>query len=346
MGIALLVSGAFANPVFDLAPAAGMPGQAIAGFTAAAARWSALLADSVTVRVNIGFEPLGGSILGQASTTGVYSSYGNVRAALGWDAKSRDDAAATGHLQSGSSVQAMMNLTVENPNGSGSATPYLDDNGGDPDPNRYINNNYILMARAQAAAMGFTVGAGDDGSITFNSDFAFDFDPSNGITPGAYDFVGVATHEIGHVLGFLSGVNTLDSWAARTGTAPHEGSMLFSALDLFRYSSSSYALAALDWSADARAKYFSLDGGATALAQFATGTYHGDGRQPSHWKDNLGIGVMDPTSAPGELLQISATDLRAMDVIGWDMAIPEPGTIGLCALGLCVAFLLIRRRAR
>lgn len=49
-----------------------------------------------------------------------------------------------------------------------------------------------------------------DGSITFNSKRTFDFDPSNGITAGQFDFVGTATHEIGHVLGFISGVDILD----------------------------------------------------------------------------------------------------------------------------------------
>jgi len=30
---------------------------------------------------------------------------------------------------------------------------------------------------------------------------------------------------------------------------------------------------------------------------YATGINFGDGRQASHWKDNLAIGLMDPTAA-------------------------------------------------
>lgn len=91
------------------------------------------------------------------------------------------------------------------------------------------------------------------------------------------------------------------------------------------------------------AKYFSIDAGNTLIAQFATGQIHGDGRQASHWKDNLGIGIMDPTVSSGEFLSISALDTEAMDVIGWDLAdAPEPGTMALCATA--IVFLLCRRK--
>ena len=79
------------------------------------------------------------------------------------------------------------------------------------------------------------------------------------------------------------------------------------------------------------------------LAQFSTGQVHGDGNQASHWKDNLGIGIMDPTVASGVLLSISALDTEAFDVIGWDLAtVPEPATIALCATA--IVFLAFRRK--
>ena len=58
----------------------------------------------------------------------------------------------------------------------------------------------------------------------------------------------------------------------------------------------------------------------------ATGVYNGDGDQASHWKDNMNLGIMDPTAAPGEVLNISENDLIAMDLIGWEV-VPEPSTI-------------------
>ena len=103
----------------------------------------------------------------------------------------------------------------------------------------------------------------------------------------------------------------------------------------------------IDWTADARAKYFSIDGGATSLggATFSTGRF-GDARQASHWKDNLGLGIMDPTAAPsGERMVVGPNDVNAFDVIGWNLtaAVPEPSTYALFGLGLLAIGL--RRRA-
>ena len=45
---------------------------------------------------------------------------------------------------------------------------------------------------------------GGDAAIGFNSAFPFDFDPNNGVDSNKVDFDSVATHELGHALGFLS----------------------------------------------------------------------------------------------------------------------------------------------
>jgi hypothetical protein len=89
--------------------------------------------------------------------------------------------------------------------------------------------------------------------------------------------------------------------------------------DLFRYSNSSSELGAIDLTTGKTEKYFSLDGGQTEIAQFSTGEFLGDGFQSSHWKDDLGIGVMDPTIGGGELVDITSQDLQLLDGIGWDM---------------------------
>lgn len=334
------IPAASASLIFNLNAGSNMNSQALAGFQSAADRWSSLLLDAVTVNINVNFTPLGSNILGQSSQTESILNYGTVRAAMIADAKSPYDMTAIGSLPV-SSIPLYINGTRDNPNGSGSLTPYLDNNGA-------ANNTSIRITTANQKALGLLVAnaPGADASITFNSDFAFDFNPNDGITAGQYDFVGVATHEIGHALGFVSGVDVLDTNSPGTNGPFLAAQFTYvSPLDLFRFSSGSVAAlpGARDWSADTRTKYFSIDGGNTFATQFSTGVTHGDGSQASHWKGNLGIGILDPTAAPGQLLAISALDTEALDVIGWDLAqAPEAGTMALCASA--VVFLFYRRR--
>jgi len=85
----------------------------------------------------------------------------------------------------------------------------------------------------------------------------------------------------------------------------------------------------LSYGSNLHAKYFSYDGGQHnhgALASGSNKSKKGDGFQASHWR-NLGtnLGIMDPTLARGERPKISVRDLRALDVIGWDIAAGGPG---------------------
>jgi hypothetical protein len=333
-----------ANPIFNyiLGPGVSVGDQVYNGFVAAGNRWSAVLQDNVTVNVTISYQSLGAGILGSTSNQFVTGLYSTTRAALVADAKTAADATAVAHLQSGP-----LSFAINHTSDCGNCTtPYLDNNNN-------ADNQFVDMSRAEAKALGLIspTSTADDGDITFSSNFQFDFDPSNGIDPGKYDFVGVATHEIGHLLGFVS---TVDDWdfcgasASNCGGALSENQDTPSVLDLFRYSVDPLGAGTgtiMDQSADARPKYFSIDGGATLGPQFATGANFGDGRQASHWKDNLGIGIMDPTAATGELLSITQNDITALDVIGWDAAgTPEPLTSALVLAGLAgIAFL--RRRS-
>ncbi|MBK6471740.1 MAG: NF038122 family metalloprotease [Betaproteobacteria bacterium] len=199
-----------------------------------------------------------------------------------------------------------------------------------------------------------------DGSMTFSNTFAFDFDARDGITAGTFDFLGVAIHEMGHALGFVSGVDLLDIFSYPNGLFRGglgydlNNTSVFSALDMFRYSQPGQ----LDMRTGG-SPYFSIDGGQTALmgGRFSTGRYNGDGNQASHWKEEpscgVGYGIMDPTFCFGQMGFVSGLDLAAYDAMGWNLSVdamtyagessadiarrlPEPSSFALAigALGL------------
>lgn len=307
---------------FNFNPAPGTPQNVIDGFVEAGNLWSEILTDDILINVDISFPALGPGILGSTTRVTTSTTYTAFHGAITDDLRSADDATAVSSLQATPDFDLRLNYTSDNPNGAGSATPYVDNDGG-------ANNTTIQMARANAKALGL-VAAGDvalDSSIAFSSLFAWDFDRSDGITAGSYDFVGVAAHEIGHALGFISGVDVLDT---NSGTGGDPGPFnddqftYVSPLDMYRYSAASGS--DLEWSAGqaAGSQFFSIDGGVTNLTTYSTGRTLGDGQQASHWQDNLGIGIMDPTLASGEFSDITAMDVLAFDVIGWDLS----GTVG------------------
>jgi hypothetical protein len=333
---------------FNLSFIAGTSDAEKAAFNTAASMWSSVLGDAVTVNLTVGTGALGATTLAQTGSRELVYDYSQVKSALSSDRSSALDNSAVAHLTADNSIDMLINRTKDNPNGAGSATPYLDNGQG-------LNNSVVRMTTANARALGLAVSSSGpaisgcsslcDGFIEFNTQgISWDLDPRNGVSGGSYDFVGSAAHEIGHALGFISGVDVLD----QTAVSPFYNADQYNdvtTLDLFRYSTQSSALGAIDWTADNRLKYFSVDGGATAIASFANGVKYGDGRQASHWKDGLSLGLMDPTASTGATLAIGFNDLAALDAIGWNLSpVPEPARYAMFGLGL-LTLAAARRRA-
>ncbi len=342
-----LISTAQAQLLFNISATGNE--QADAGFAAAAAYIQSQFDDNLTINLTTGFRDLGGNILGSAGSSNTSVSYTDFRNAVASDRTSTDDYTFSASLKSGESFQLLINETSEASGGSKQNT-YLDTDG--------FNTTRVRLNTANAKALGLldANNSGNDVTINFSNQYTWDFDPSDGIDTGAIDFVGVAIHEIMHGMGFVSGVDTLDR--NDDGAFSDNDFDDVRALDFTRFSADSlvHGVGTIDWTADNRDKFYSIDGGMTPGSDLGGGTNHwstgienGDGRQASHWKDGLDLGIMDPTAQPaGTANFVTALDLQALDVIGWNRtvtAVPEPSTMAMTTL-LLGGFGMWRRRKK
>lgn len=344
--------------------------QAEQGFRIAANYWGSMFTNNVTINLGVGFSALGSGIIGSTGSarqdfsvasweSGILATRSNSTLDQTLVLPTLTNGGITGLTvgvdgtgNNDTSVTATLNSTQ-----NAARTLYL--------------NTSVVKAVGGTANYANTNTGGRDGNVTFSSAFSFDFNPTDGITAGQMDFIGVAIHEIGHALGFVSGVDFFDVYGKPNG--PSSGTLgydlndtsIFSALDMFRYS----APGQLDFRTGG-SKYFSINGGATALFgnTFSTGRYNGDGQQASHWKDTAGCqvgnGIMDPTFCFAQMGTITGLDLAAFDAMGWNLsanalsvanmttaqiyaaAVPEPSAWALMLAGGVGIAGIARRRAR
>jgi hypothetical protein len=172
------------------------------------------------------------------------------------------------------------------------------------------------LVNRTADAVGELSSFGLPPAIAMNSKVNFDFEPADGIAHDSLDFEAIASHEIGHILGFIScvGQQEIDSSI----------DVQSSIWDLFRGRpdaiKSGFASAPRVLKSGGEHSFYAGDE-ALSLSTGRPDGAGGDARQPAHWKDDdltgQYIGIMDPTIGPGEAHFITDNDAAVLEAIGY-----------------------------
>ncbi|MEL6496922.1 MAG: NF038122 family metalloprotease [Planctomycetota bacterium] len=252
--------------------------------------------DPSTCVISLSFQSLGPGILGGASVNYVNVNWPDARNGLQADNDGDDDTLA--FLPSGTTIPVRYN------EGSSSVT----------------NETRVFFSRSNFKA---TIGSltGTDANIVISTNFTFDFDPSNGISGGAFSFNDVLIHEVGHALGFVSGtdfrnndIEVLDIWR-------------FTRLD-----------GANDFNPDTLAEFqttprtadqFNTDNANSDLISVEYRMSDGTPFQSSHFREQgANIGIMDPAFSGGQTFlsrgYFSQADIDLFDAIGYDVSSVDP----------------------
>jgi len=232
-----------------------------AAWAAAAEVFTSHFSDNIHINITVDATP-GTRDLGR-SFPGILSiSYADLFARVSENARTRNDQIAIGPGGS---------MTVADPtNGAGT----------------------WFLTRAQAKPLGVIPDdMSDDGGTTFGAGEPYTF--SGGISPGTFDFRGVAAHEISEVMG-------------RIGLSG--GGNSFSLIDNF-----SYTGPGTKGLRGGPGNSFSIDNGITLLKLFNNSDFGGDTRD---WAGGT-IDAFNAFASQGVVVPVSAVDSQVLDVLGY-----------------------------
>lgn len=272
----------------------GAPPEANAALNAVKLLFESTFRDPITVNMAVNFQNIGGGgILGATSSQYQDFTYEAGRAAM-VAGKDADDL-----------IQDFLPLN---------SMPFRFAPGATPQ-----NLTQMKATRANYKAAIGSIAAGQDFSMVINTNFPFDFDPSNGVPPGQTCFRSVFVHEILHGLGFVSSVDEV-------GFNPQARPSI---LDFFRFQRSTsnpsnftqFTLFPRIYGFDNPSDDQGFD-----MGQIEWPMSDGNPNQASHWFQQsfnpaTSIGIMQPILSDGVTFApdyFYDSDLTAMDAIGWD----------------------------
>jgi hypothetical protein len=158
------------------------------------------------------------------------------------------------------------------------------------------------VSQAQSKALGITPddAVSTDGTYTFGGGFSYTYDPNNRAVFGKTDYIGVSMHEFSEIMGRIGLMGT-----AIGGTSSY---MQF---DLFHYTG-----AGVRGLNDGGGRSFSINNGTTLLKAFNNAALHGGDLQD--WASGTNDSF-NAFSGSGVKNDLTAVDIRNMDVIGYDL---------------------------
>ena len=249
-----------------------------------------LFGDSITVSINVAFANLGSGILGQTS---VYTA-----GSVGWST-SRDS--LQNDMDSDDVIQSWL------PSGSTIPIRYDDDSSTVTDEGRvfWSKGNYKAVIGSISGVIG---------EVTLNTDYTWDYDPSNGVN--GYSFNDVMLHETGHAMGFIS---YAEEWL--------QGDNDIYGLDIFRFKRDD---GGNDYNPDSYAEFQTtprlVDYNKDSVSDIIDGEYRmsdGNPYQASHFYYTSNA-LMAPAIGSGQTNYpdyMTTADLNMFDAIGWDYSL-------------------------
>jgi hypothetical protein len=252
-------------------PTSSLPSGMVEALDVAASYLDHLLANQITVNIEVGYGEI--TQYGQSSAVTYGAEGGSVDDALWSYAQTLQTYSA--HITSADQQNAYSELAATSSTGG-----------------------LIDVSSAQQKAFGQLAANSSalDGSVGFQvngaNGVAYGFNPLNRAVGNAWDFIGVALHEITHALGRVSQLGTGDD----------------SLLDRFRYA----ATGQLQTNVTGSPAYFSLDGGVTHLANFDS-----TNQDPADWAPSVADDANLALSYIGVANDFGQVDLRELNALGF-----------------------------